>query len=478
MPHPEVNSANLLEYNSTYKLLICRTCRYAIQKSAVGSHLLRHKIYRRERQKLLETIARLDILEPHLVPLPKPGSPAVHSLAVSDGLQCDILDCGHLTVSAKRMQKHWKDFHEQGNTVPSLSSFSHAVKLQTFFRGTQNRYFEVTVPQEPESYRAKEPFEISENSSKDDETADIHCTDDLRLDDLDMHTLRYLHHFSTVAYLTLPESGRPPSQTHWKESVLPLALEQQWLMFGLLALTAFHKAFEVKDTVVASDHLERARILSYKFEQMSRRSESLDSMNGIEMQTAFRQTKALLYLAERAVLRQGATDAPVIEDSITMTSQMIEGCVSDVNVTMIRNGTLSGSVSPVVLDRLHALPSRLADIVGKPDDPEDVFAVLSAISILVDCYQTCSAIPDTKSAWQGISIWVTKRSKRFMELVSRRDPAALVVTAFWYAILVRPTESFWYMHGMSATAVSKIHQQLLRLRRHDILPLIDGLLMM
>ncbi|KAK9491447.1 hypothetical protein V1508DRAFT_421970 [Lipomyces doorenjongii] len=45
-------------------------------------NLLRHKIYRDERQRLLSSIAGLHIFEPHLVPLPTPAPPPIDALPI------------------------------------------------------------------------------------------------------------------------------------------------------------------------------------------------------------------------------------------------------------------------------------------------------------------------------------------------------------------------------------------------------------
>ena len=142
MPTMRFGSRDLLEYDSRYGVLICRECQYAIQKSALGSHLLRHKIYREKRRRLLSTIAELDLLEPHHVPLPPPASPPIDALPIISGYRCTLGECGNLCASFKRMRRHRCEVH--GLREPLNSSFAYPVKLQTFFRGTKLRYFEVT----------------------------------------------------------------------------------------------------------------------------------------------------------------------------------------------------------------------------------------------------------------------------------------------------------------------------------------------
>ncbi|CAG8245646.1 unnamed protein product [Penicillium nalgiovense] len=127
---------DLLEYNAEYKVLICRDCHYAIQKNALGSHLLRHKIYREERLRLLSTIRQLDIVEPGDLLIPSPNTKPVDALPIVSGYSCTMTGCGHLCASSKRMRRHWSDVHSVSGPN-DFASYARPVKLQTFFRGTK-----------------------------------------------------------------------------------------------------------------------------------------------------------------------------------------------------------------------------------------------------------------------------------------------------------------------------------------------------
>lgn len=129
-----LGSNNLLEYNPNYGVLICRECEYAIQKSAVQSHLLRHKIYRGERQKLLASIAEFDLREPDDVKVPNSDIRPIPALPVLDGYRCSWGGCCNLCASVKRMKRHWADCH--GGTK-DFEMMAKEVKMQTFFRGTK-----------------------------------------------------------------------------------------------------------------------------------------------------------------------------------------------------------------------------------------------------------------------------------------------------------------------------------------------------
>lgn len=148
MPAERSHLGDLLGYNAEYRVLICRECRYAIQKSALRSHLLRHKVYRGERERLLASIALLDLPGPDQVLLPHPSSRPISALPVMSGYRCTAPECGYLCASAKRMRCHRSEVHGFADAL--FFDSARPAKLQTFFRGTKLRYFEVTPAVEVE----------------------------------------------------------------------------------------------------------------------------------------------------------------------------------------------------------------------------------------------------------------------------------------------------------------------------------------
>lgn len=102
---------DLLEYDALYGILTCRSCQYAIQKSAIERHLLGHKIYREERRRLLLSIAQFVLLEPENVPLPVAKSVSNDNLPVLDSYRCMKQECGNLYASKYGMKRHRGEHH-------------------------------------------------------------------------------------------------------------------------------------------------------------------------------------------------------------------------------------------------------------------------------------------------------------------------------------------------------------------------------
>lgn len=112
----------------------------------------------------------------------------------------------------------------------------------------------------------------------------------------------------------------------------------------------------------------------------------------------------------------------------------------------------------VLLDLLRALPFRMAEVFGRPEGAEDIFATLSAITTIAECCNVSFACNGTGVAWQGVATWLAQVPDHFNQMVWRDDPAALVVLAHWAAILVKPAEHVgcWLLKGSAKMIVLQI----------------------
>lgn len=136
-----VQPSDLLQYLGEFKVIVCTSCQYALQPSAISRHLKDiHRILRSSRKPFVQYVSTLDLNSPETViqstddlkefPVPL--------LPVQDGLKCNHQGCSHLCVTEKRMKRHWAIEHGQPGR-PGLDWSS--VPLQTFFRGNSLRYF-------------------------------------------------------------------------------------------------------------------------------------------------------------------------------------------------------------------------------------------------------------------------------------------------------------------------------------------------
>ena len=528
MPAIRLGSRDLLEYDGRYGVLICRKCQYAIQKSALRSHLLRHKIYRDERQRLLSSIAQFDLFEPHHVPLPTPASPPIDALPIISGYRCAADGCGNLCASSKRMRRHRNEIH--GLSEPSdSSSFARSVKLQTFFRGTKLRYFEVASSPAAGAAGAAPLVTITNDDGKgydqkgyDEQVHNAGTATPLsspplrRLQrpsgiplgsspvNLDLETLIYFHHFTTTTSLTLPSAEHPQSATHyWQTDVVLQALQQRWLMYGLLTISACHLAALVDDITIERVHRVRSAQFFSEFsagwEETTKRDLVVMIAGFEEARKVGGQIRRILRCAHWASAQSMLDQEIILESAAPSQLQSIMttirgfvvadfalhpgGIQSDDNnpqeetfaqarrFLQMRPSSDAGSFgafsscdntpSPQ-LNHLRALPYRMAETFGRPESARDVLATLSAIAALVECCDTSFASEEVGAAWQSMTRWLTKVTDHFNHMVSCHNAAALVVLAHWATSLVERVEhcGCWFLRGLAKTILLQIAERL------------------
>ena len=520
MPAIRFLAGDLLEYNSNYSLLICRQCQYAIQRNALKSHLLRHKIYRGDRQRLLSSIAQLYLLEPQHVTLPAPTSPPIDTLPILSGYRCTAAACQHLTVSSKRMKRHWSEIHGLGRSVPLSSSLARPVKLQTFFRGTKVRYFEVASPTAPLVNTDDDGDDDGDDGEDDHEGCEEEGHDAITATppsppphvpaspgithgpsptDFNLETLTLFHHFTTITSLTLPGAKDPQFGRHyWQMHVVFRALQRHWLMCGLLAISTHHLAALTDDIMTKRIHLERGEQFTSEFSTGFGQTTGCDlGQEAAEIEAEAKKTGEQI----RCLLRcaQWVSAEPTFNDELVAPHQLlsimatVRGCVVP-DSTLRHSGfwndghgrheglsiqgflhtrNASHGVNPhtnsskdktpsVLLDLLRALPFRMAEVLGRPESAEDIFTMLSAITTVAECCEISFACDETGAAWQGVATWLAHVPDHFNQMVGRDDPAALVVLAHWAAILVKRAEHVgcWLLKGSAKMIVLQITRQL------------------
>ncbi|KAL4973594.1 hypothetical protein BDW66DRAFT_153636 [Aspergillus desertorum] len=211
----------LFLYLPDHLVLLCVSCGYALQPHGIPRHLKEiHRLHHSQRQAYLDYASQFPLAEPQNVILPDASQFPVPFLPVIDGLKCNVLGCGHLCATAKRMKAHYASAH---HTRPSDGErcYWERVKLQTFFRGNALRYFSGA------GYDTWTPTSTSSGS--------------LELNPAD--SILFTHYVTTTS-LTIADA-LDASHTHAFRVIVPqLALSGQnpFLLHGLLAISALHLA--------------------------------------------------------------------------------------------------------------------------------------------------------------------------------------------------------------------------------------------
>lgn len=484
---------NLLEYNATYGVIICRECQYAIQKSALQSHLLRHKIFRHERHSLLSLISQLDIIEPDDVPLPSPASKPIEALPVISGLRCVVGQCKSLYASSKRMKRHQVECHDVAESeTDGAESMMRPVSLQTFFRGTKIRYFEVAGPATSVALVQPSSVEVvkTDEVGKPPHIADVAVTT-TTMPVVDLQHLGYLHHFLQDTSLALPAVD-PENPLYWHHEFVAQALQQEWLMAGLLAVAASHKATIPHATSTATAHHERSLSLFKEYQeglqahlirQKTTRAWSTDSPEAVT-------TPPLTMLRGKPTPRQEVLDlltstiscAHVLFSHRTQ-SETLEALIVPIRSLgptddigednairraaelMETDDSHRDALLSCLLERMSSLPSRMTESLGRPQGSEDLQGVMIALSAIARLIDSCVAGFETEFEevnFCAMATWLSQASDEFHELIAHNNPAALIVLAHWAGYLVRRVEEngCWFLKGATNFILARIRERL------------------
>lgn len=478
-----------LKHDPGYGVLICLKCRYAVQKSALDSHLLRHKIYREERKRLVASVSHLKVLEPDEVSTPAPSSPALAYITKFSGLRCTVTQCGHLTVSAKRMKLHWKQAHGSLELPIRGSDLARHAVLQTFFRGNKVKYFEVESIHTADvdnhiSYddtaHAGLSVQVVQPYAPDEAQSPIRSNEPQAGllspgNEPDMCMLRYFHHFVTATSLTLPFNiDSPLKGRHWQESVIPRALQHSWLMQGLLAISACHTAVSTTNLEAKELHCESEAQYASRFK--SRAGHSVLDETAEQMSD---HVQCLLHLAETALHQTTANRAsdprqrhPV---TVSLRGSMYPQSTIMASQTLLGEEETAGSNDHMVeapLEGLQTLRSRMFELLGRPANISDALTILKSIELL---QETCSSVGPEDSievCWSAAAAWLKIVPNHFHEMVDEQDSIALLMMAYWSAIMVTRVErqGCWFLKGVAKALVLQVTEKLV-VEKHPLLPL-------
>ncbi|KAH7031543.1 uncharacterized protein B0I36DRAFT_208297, partial [Microdochium trichocladiopsis] len=448
----------LLRYDERHSVLICRQCQYAIQKTAIESHLLRHKIYRSERRQAMAAVAQLEILDPEHVQLPPPTSSPVFGLPLLPGLKCVMPGCAMLCVSAKRMKRHWAEVH---NTTNYPTPFATDVQMQTFFRGTKNRYFEVNAAMgDSGDALSSGPPHLRDPVLPLSAAARPASTTATPLA-VDINVLQYFHHYTSCTSQTLPLTEEV-SRSYWQTHAVQVALQHQPLMAGLLALAATHLALSTSHEEIKKPHVESA----YAFERQflagtevfhhdANTPPPADAVTSLHSQVS--GILGLMRWGHAASQQHSGPEGQVL-DAFQSFHHLIQRCAFSFTPSQHREEAAGQdeiphaaerrvpSPPPAIL-RVHKLPYQMTTAFGRPKDPGGVISVLTVLNSLSERLALCHLSRGPTVAWTALVGWLDKLPEQFRSLVERKEAPVLVALAFGAVLIKHAARSYWFLEG-------------------------------
>ncbi|KAK3714330.1 hypothetical protein LTR37_007916 [Vermiconidia calcicola] len=468
---------------------------FAVQPQALASHLLKHRIYRNERQQLLDNLSRLALREPEDVPVPDPASPPLAHLPLYNGYICLAPQCSHSCVSQKRMFQHWSEAHGEHD---SKRVSARSATLQTFFRGNKIRYFQVngsagaaasdseasvrgsTRRQSSGTERLKSP-----SNSGDDGDQLGNLTSPI----LDIQALRYFRHYTLSPYL-IPHRGERESEQFWADTIVEEAYKHHFLMHGILGIGATHLA------TVASTRddlqLHRKAAIHYQSAGMPAYHEALKQPNATNSTAliAFSRfngiQRAMLQMLEESYGITASTDS----DSLSRVFEgfsMFRGNIdlqlnlqhllppgsdfllrdmdiaglqqSDDLETIERDMLNSTYVPPLLFNSIDALPRRLSEhtIIN---DSQEYHAVTQATATLLASAARSYAADSLYGLWNGLDTFTHSVPDHFVRMLEAHHPAALVMFAHWCPLLSRLETHYVCLRGQTRRLLDIVKRSL------------------
>ena len=500
----------MLDYLPEYRVVRCVVCRYAVPPSALSRHMKDlHHVYRGKRRALLDYAETLDLADPEDLVLPEPQEPPIPSIPVEDGVACNW--CKYLSVTTKRMKRHWVTVHERRGIE---GKHWRPVKLQTFFRGNNLRYFIVTPGERTLQLRGQATFNKQADS--------IPGTNGQGLKKIGKPRLKRLgtNARHSVALCKVPETSDTnetgltawerslfyhykmttcPGILHIDEDIFPwltsipqLAQQFPFIMHAILSISALHLAFlkpmDRQRCIVTAAHYQDQALQSFRS-----KISKVEVANSYAM-FAFSRLIVLHELASANLGNSAMMEYPDGRHMALGDEEILPRWLKlrlD-SFKLLRPYILSGFRDPQQVPR----PSKRldettpVDWASNPYDTEfaavsplfevDVTRVASSARELME-NATCAnafnglrqafAVPYATQQWgkfyDATVFWPLKQTERFFELVSYGNPRALIVMAF-YCVILHRVENYWFMKGQGRQLLSNIERRLGNAWRHWI----------
>ncbi|KAL4878195.1 hypothetical protein BJY04DRAFT_221344 [Aspergillus karnatakaensis] len=494
--------AELLKYLPEYEVVICTGCSYAVQPKAISRHLKEiHRVLRSRRRRFDLYVSGLKLRDPHDVEPPsEPGQFPVPYLPVESGFRCREMGCQHMCASTKRMEAHWRNEH--GRKGVAQRDYS-PTPLQTFFRGNLLRYFtspdgQIAGLHTPVSLPHSEDVFISEIPPP---TPSLNTTD-----------TALLTHYFTTTYQTFVTG--PETIPLWQDVIPTLATTQPFLLHGLLACTALHKAYLTHDpalkhqyTLLAYNHQDTA-LPGFRSATATPTPENCHATLAFshllivytfasELSISTGRDQPSLFLADTHTNRHHQSEFPIqplpnwlyfMRGSCCMLQGVMDYILTgpvhalfDAWKYQPREEDDGGRETVLLRHLLSIIPPVGIESALLPLTPGST-ASISAAGTAGDLrsHWTPSTIatytqaarqlntsflylrrqhPATITAWNVLRVWPMVVSLDYINLLAAEHPGALILLAH-YCILLKSMERFWYFEGKARVLIVGIQRRL------------------
>ena len=286
-----------------------------------------------------------------------------------------------------------------------------------------------------------------------------------QLQPLQMAELELLHHFTTETCYTL--SDRRESHQLWRITVPQVAFQHDFLMRGILAISALHLSCLRPDRQTYWGHVAAKQ-----------QDAALSSFRKIMSNMDESNCDAFLALSSLIVVY--GFESPKNSDSLGMFNYngqdsdewlpLIRGVNSIIMSVWpwIKNGRLSGLLHDHVQEPPRTeLPSVLSEQLTHlehmcdraSDEPEAVNAYKAALETLRVAFVRMINRPAYECEISIAFLWPVMVPQEYIMMLNDKRPEALVLLAH-YCVILHHLDDYWWMRGWAMHIIDSIHREL------------------
>lgn len=285
---------------------------------------------------------------------------------------------------------------------------------------------------------------------------------------LDIADLELLHHYMTWTYKTLPSGATTDQHEIWQTRVVQLGFQHEFLLRGILAVSALHLAYMVptrRETLAlhASTHQSEAIQLFHK---------ALDHVNTSNCVALF-AFSCIIVVLTFAAPKPSTDNNTGIQKEILDWFHMVRGCNSVLQTQwetvsqsflapLLKKGMMHETApSHSVRDTVHITGLlRLCSTDSLSQDTEAANVYALTIHELLNSFTQVTILVERKQDFVPvIFVWPITIPQAYLIYLGERRPEAMVILAH-YAALLRRVDDQWYMEGWAKYLVKQIDSAL------------------
>ncbi|GAM85439.1 hypothetical protein ANO11243_034460 [Dothideomycetidae sp. 11243] len=240
-------------------------------------------------------------------------------------------------------------------------------------------------------------------------------------------------------------------------------------MCGVLAIAAAHQAFLASDCATKKTHWDNSTRLSTRFIDEWQVVSHVTDAPRQEVQRYERELGQLLNLKIMCIgMSNIASPASPDDDTVSPVDEgkllsLLRSCGSLIAVQTLQSISRNDptNIQPhvqLVLDILDALPTQMASALPRPRSGQAFIATFLAIVAIAECCRESFATGDVTLTWMFAILWTTQTPDLYQMSLEQREPAALIVLAYWATFLLGRAErqGCWCLSGIAHSLVQHV----------------------